>query len=124
MPGGMELDHVPAPAEAVEAVQHRRIAVGLEAPLDRLGAPQNATEIAETLARPAAALARHGLVERPIALEQVVIYQRRGLILDVVRGGAMASRRRVNHGKWPPCHILHTDEGYREIRSPRGRRAL
>jgi hypothetical protein len=40
-----------------------------------------------------------------------------------MRGEAMASLRRINHGKNPPCHILHTDEAAPEIRSPASRRA-
>src|SRR6266852_6028989 len=68
MPGGMELDHVAAMAEAVEALQQRRMAVRLEDPVDGLRAAEAAAESPQAFARPAAALARDGVVHRPVAM--------------------------------------------------------
>src|SRR5262249_55493040 len=77
------LDLVDAMAEAIERAQLRRVLVGLHAPGDRLATGERAERM-QLLLRPARAFAAHGVAERAIAAEHIVVDERRGLIKDAV----------------------------------------
>ncbi len=86
VPGGMELDLVDPVAEAVVAVQHRRVLVGLLAEPERRGLAEPGAEAREPVLAPAAALAGHGLAQRRVLLEQVGVLERRRLVQNLVGG--------------------------------------
>jgi hypothetical protein len=90
VPGRVELDRVAAVAIAVEGLQHRRIAVGLEAPFDGLGPAAARAEGAEPLLGPTCPFAGHRLLQRAVAAEEVVVDEGRRLVEDLVGGEALA----------------------------------
>jgi hypothetical protein len=79
----MELDLVEPVAVPVEALQHRRMAVGVEAELHGLRTAEDLAERRQPGLGPATALARQRVAQGQIRLEQIVRFQRRGLIADV-----------------------------------------
>ena len=79
VPGGVELDLVDPVAEAVVGAQLRRVLVREPSPFERLAAEQLA-EPAQRLVRPAGALARDRLDERPVLAVEVVALERRRLV--------------------------------------------
>ena len=93
MPGRVELHRVEAVAEAVVGVQHRRVAVGLLAPRQRLAAPERA-DLDGAVVRPAAALARQSFNKRRVVEEEVATLQRRDLVADLVGGVRLGLRPR------------------------------
>src|SRR5579883_680890 len=80
MPGGVELDLIAPPPEAVVRVQHGRILVRERTPLDGLGGAYPAAELVEQGASPCRMLTNDGLAQVAIGREQIVIRQRRRLV--------------------------------------------
>ena len=80
VPRRVDLDLVDALAEAVVGAEVRRVRVGLEAPVDRLLGPGQATELVDQVVGPGAAFALQGLAEGRVGLEDVVIDERRRLV--------------------------------------------
>ncbi|MNI43119.1 hypothetical protein D3C73_974400 [compost metagenome] len=95
MIGRMKGHLVDPAAIAVVGVQHGRNPIGLHAPVDHLGRAAAAAQIGQPLDMPRPAPVAHGVVQRPVAREQVDVLQRRNLIghlmsveaLDGTKGG-------------------------------------
>ena len=81
----MELGLVDAVAEAVMGLQARRICVCEKAPFDCLPRSGAAAELRHLLFRPAGAFALQRLAQRRIERDRVVIFERRRLVLHLVR---------------------------------------
>ncbi len=115
VPGGVILDVVATRSEAVVRVEDREVPVGLEAPLDHLGAPEPRAEPRQVLGGPAASLSFDSLRERAVRGEDVVVAERRRLVRDLV--GLVVDERRVE------VHGVLRGQGL-ETRSSHGRRGL
>ena len=76
----MKLERIDALAAHVEALQHRRMAIGEPAVLEARRAADGRTVARELLGVRGGAFALHRLLQRLIGREQVVIAERRGLI--------------------------------------------
>jgi hypothetical protein len=85
VPGRMKLNLVDAVAEAVVGPQDGRIAIGLKSPGDDLCAAGHFAEPRQPVETPGAPLAGHGLAQRDVAGEEVVVLEGRRLVLDAMR---------------------------------------
>ena len=94
------LDRVDAIAIAVVGLEHRDVALRARGMIERLGGGNHRTEIADSLQPPRAALPNHGLAQRDVCLERVVVDQRRWLVEDLVRGPTSDAVRR-RHRRLP-----------------------
>jgi hypothetical protein len=95
VPGRVELDFVPAAAEAVEGVEDGRVPVRLHSPVAHLLTAEALPEGGELRLRPAGPLPAERLDERPVGGEQVGVDERRGLVEDVVGGHAEGPQMRA-----------------------------
>jgi hypothetical protein len=84
MPSGMKFDFVDAMTVAVEGAQHRRIDVGGEAELYGFRRAQRLAERGEFADRPASLLAYKGRMKDAVGLQQIVRFERRRLVGDLV----------------------------------------
>ena len=84
VPGRVELHLVAPVPEAVEGVEHRRVAIGQHPPLEHLRLPQAASERRQVGLGPARPLPAHRLGQGPVGGVQVDVGERRRLVRDLV----------------------------------------
>ena len=94
VPGRVEIDLVDAVPEAVVRLQRRLVLVRLTAPALGLCGAGEASDLADLLGRPLGAFAAQCLDQHAIGLEDVVAFERRGLVEDLVRGALAALLKR------------------------------
>ena len=82
---GVEVHLVDAPAEAVEGFEFGRVAVGFEAPSDGFSRTYPRAECVQVGRMCFGAFALHRILQRPIGGEQIHIFERRGLVRDLMR---------------------------------------
>ncbi len=117
VPGRMKLDLVDAVAEAVEALELRRIAVGGKAERDRVRLAEFAAEHAEFPVRPGRALALDRRAQHGVAGEQIIGLERRRLVRDLEHRHPSSFRRLLSYPS-------PERGGWRAKRAGWGRRAI
>src|ERR1700730_2038388 len=80
VPGWMELDLVDPVAETIVRAQHRRVGVGLEAPVDRLLRTRKTAQLANHVLGPRPSFPLERLAQRRVGFEQVVVDERWRLV--------------------------------------------
>src|SRR5258708_29742034 len=98
VPGGMELDLVDPVAETIVRPQHRRMGVGLEAPVDRLLRARETPQLADHVGGPRRAFPLEGFAKRRVGLEEVVVDERRWLV--EVHAERLAATREAETNAW------------------------
>src|SRR5580700_1587822 len=92
MPGGMKAYFVDAVAEAVVRAKLGRLLVGVEAERNRLRQAGQLAEREQFLGRRAGRFSLERIDERSVRREDVVVFERRWLVLDGVRRHGKAFR--------------------------------
>ena len=106
--GGMEAHEIDAPPVAIVGVEFRRMAVGERAEFEIVGRPGARAEGGEIVERPGRAFARDALLQRRVAVEEVVVGERDGLVEDLM--GRERVFREIGH------EILRTRGGFAELK--------
>ena len=84
MPSRMKFDFVDAMTIAVERAQHRRVGIGGEAEPYGLRLAQRLAERVEFVRRPAGFLAHKCRTKHAVGLQQIVGFERRRLVGDLI----------------------------------------
>src|SRR5258708_16695900 len=108
-PGGVELALVDPVAESIVGVELRRVGVGLETPVDSLLGARQAAQVLNHVLGPGRALSLERFAQRGVGLEEVVIDERRRLVVhrvqatarDYPRGDAVAGLGAADYPREP-----------------------